>query len=400
MAIIRSIEGQEWVMGMQWLTYDEVMSRGNLRAESADLSSPWYALRVNESVFQCGYCPAIDGIARPKKLASLAAMLADVRQQPWLGIFDLGEGLWWYIAIRDHYAVQLGGDVVGTADEIEAAARAHQGFGGWKREEGDFQKLTDLVNEAIAKRTKRTRVHSFAVSRIDPVPVAMTVGAVAVAAAVGLLAYHFHAQRVLEEKRQQFLGAEARKAASERVPDAHAILMHTPAPSQWIQACGNSIKTVGYSQNGWLISETSCSDSMLSVKFERGPGATVADAPIGTISADGNSDVKLIPIAIPAIDGRDNSMDRTSEMRALQAWGQAHGVTVTFGTPAPISTKFKEGWTVPVTIPMPLSPFIPGNGLDELPGLRITSLGPNVQSQQTGTVVGAWTLKGVLYAGQ
>jgi len=406
MAIIRSIQGQDWVLGMEWLTYDDPVTHDDLRSESQDLDSPWYALRANESVFQCGFCPPVADITRPKKLASLAAMLADVRQQPWLGIFELGEDLYWYVAIRDHYAVQLGGDVVGTAEEVEAAAQRHSGFGGWTRESGTVEKLAELLGEAEAKRTKRTLVKSFAVSRVDPVPIAIAAGVVAVLGVVGLVGYHYHAQKILESKRLTYLAEQAKLATKDRVPDAQQMLVRTPPPSVWLRACGEGISSVAYSTYGWTISGTACDASATRISWARGAGATIEHTPPNsTVSEDGNSATRLIPMKLENAAGSDNSADVQTERRALQAWGQTHDVSVSIGAAEAISVKQHAGWTMQVTIPMPASPFLAGSGLDDIPGLRITGVGPNNQVRQANSPADAgtsamWSLSGVLYARQ
>lgn len=411
MAIIRSIQGKDWVMGMQWLTYDDPMSPADLRAESAELEMPWYSLRENENVFQCGFCEVVADISRPRKLASLAAMLADVRQYPWLGMFELADDVWWYVAIRDHYAIQLGGDVIGTLADVEAAADEHSGFGGWTRVVGTVDTLAELLREAETKRTKRTPVNSFAVSRIDPVPVAIAAGFVAVLGVIGLVGYHFHAQKILEAKRLAFMAQQAQREAKERVPDAQQMLTSTPAPSAWLQACGDGMGVLSYSRYAWIISNTECVGQVVRVTWARGTGATVEHTPPMTVSPDGNSGTQLIPMHLVNSAGVDNSADMETERRALRAWGQAHNVTVTIGATQAISVKQHAGWTTPVTIPMPVSPFLPGSGLDSIPGLRITSAGPNVQTRaansSTGdsaaaddSAAGAWSLSGVLYARQ
>jgi len=403
MAIIRSINDQNWVIGMEWLTYDNPVGNDFLRAESLDMESPWYALRTNESVYQCGFCDAIDDIVRPKKLASLAAMLADVRPQPWLGIFELADDLYWYIAIRDHYAIQLGGDVIGTHDQVAAAAEQHSGFGGWTRVTGTMESLAALVSEAEHKKTKRTSVRSFAVSRIDPVPLAVTAGIIGILGAGVLIGYHFHAQNILEAQRLQFMADAAKRAASERVPDVHEVLLSTAEPSTWVQDCGSSMATVAYSDHGWTIAETDCNASTVRIIWERGPGATIANVPPGAVVAsDGNSATQSLLMRQSPVRGRDNSADVTTETRSMQTWGQAHNVTVKIGAPQPISMKEKEGWMIPVTIPMPISPFLPGSGLDDIPGLRISpanqTKGGNAGA--AGNAGSAWSLSGVLYARQ
>jgi hypothetical protein len=187
MAVIASIDGRDWVLGMEWSSYTSVPKRAELigeagEDESGEMETPWYSLRVTDEAIQAGFCAPVGDVVRPKKLASLAAMLADAEQQPWLGVFEIQPDLYWYIAVRDHYAILPGGDVVGTEEEIRRARAEHAGFGGWTFVEGDLAKLTELIGEVKAKRTP---VHSLSVSRIDPVPTAIAV-AVAALLVVGI----------------------------------------------------------------------------------------------------------------------------------------------------------------------------------------------------------------------
>lgn len=61
----------------------------------------------------------VSGLA--EQIYSLAALLADSHKVPWAGAFDLGDGLWWYIAVRDNYGLMPDGDVVGTFEDIQQA---------------------------------------------------------------------------------------------------------------------------------------------------------------------------------------------------------------------------------------------------------------------------------------
>lgn len=404
MAVIASIGGRQWVLGMEWSSYTTVPKRAELLHDAGDdgtgeLSAPWYSLRVTDEVMQAGFCAPVGGVVRPRKLASLAAMLADAKPQPWLGKFQIAENLYWYIAVRDEYAILPGGDVVGTDDEVEAALAEHVGYGGWNRVEGDLESLTNLL---AGNKAKRTPVRSLAVSRIDPLPT--VIGAVVIALLGGGGIFGVHAYHSWKHHKEQ---EAKRKNPSykpvEYVPGAGDYLKKTPSPSDWLMACHEVFTSVHPSVNGWLSKAASCSSTSATVQWVRGEGATIDYPPPGVIDDNGDVSTQTITVVPPARSGADNAADVRTERLALIAWGQRYGSKVTIGTPQPLSPKAAVGYSIPVTIPMPLSPFAPGNGLDQIPGLRITGIQPasaTSPGQDSNGSVSAWSLTGVLYARQ
>lgn len=408
MAVIASIDGRDWVLGMEWSSYTSVPKRAELigeagEDESGEMETPWYSLRVTDEAIQAGFCAPVGDVVRPKKLASLAAMLADAEQQPWLGVFEIQPDLYWYIAVRDHYAILPGGDVVGTEEEIRRARAEHAGFGGWTFVEGDLAKLTELIGEVKAKRTP---VHSLSVSRIDPVPTAIAV-AVAALLVVGIgFGQHAYKHHKLQLARLE-LQRRMAHAPKEYIPTASDFLAKSPAPSDWLDACHRALSGMTLSDKGWRVTATACDSNTLSVHWVRGPGATVEATPPGVVvDLAGENGTQSIALSRPGRMGQDNSVDVRTATLAMIAWGQRYDSKVVVGSPMPLSQKAPVGWQIPVTIPMPVSPFEPGNGLDSIPGLRLTGLGPNAGqagSQSTSGdqgAHGAWALTGVLYARQ
>jgi hypothetical protein len=404
MAVIASIGGRDWVLGMEWSTYKSVPKRADLlvdagETESGEVAAPWYSLRITDEAIQGGFCEPVGDVVRPKKLASLAAMLADARQQPWLGVFEIAEDLYWYIAVRDHYAILPGGDVVGTEADVFAARNAHAGFAGWTFVEGDLETLTDLVDEV---RAKRTPVRSLTVSRVDPIPTA--IAAVVVAVLAGGITYGVHAYKEHERKVALARNAENdAKKPKEHVPDARDFLVKSPTPSDWLESCHATLATVPVSLHGWLVSSESCSGNTASVRWVRGEGASVEQTPPGTVDLGGEIVTQTLPVKQALGMGTDNAADTRTATLAMVAWGQRYGSKVVVGAPQPLSPKANVGYSIPVTIPMPLSPFEPGNGFDQIPGLRINGLGPGAgQSSSAGdqSAQPAWTVTGVIYARQ
>lgn len=405
MAIIASIGGRQWVLGLEWSSYSGIPDRAELMKDAGtddigELQQPWYALRVTEEVMQAGFCEPIGDIVRPKRLASLAAMLADAKPQPWLGVYQIAEDLYWYIAVRDEYAVLPGGDVVGNADDISNALAQHLGYGGWNRDEGDLDDLNELLRSVKAKRTP---IRSLAVSRLDPVPTAIAVAVVLSLSIGGLVAHHEYQEH---ERRARLEAARLKRPAKavEHVVTASDYLAQSPMPSAWLEGCHQALNTVPPSRHGWLPQAAGCDVGAVNVRWTRGVGATIDLPPPGQLDDTGEASAQTIPFKARP-DGIDNGADLRTERLALIAWAQRYGSAVTIGAAAPISASAAAGFKVPVTIPLPVSPFVPGNGFDQLPGLRLTGVAPtqNQQTQQSSQAakgVTTWAVTGVLYAHQ
>lgn len=194
MSAILSIVGKQWLAGMTWRSYENIPDKQDLRNDAEQLGHSWATVRIGEEAIQAGFCAPIDGMKRPKKLFSLAAMLADSREQPWLGIFKIREGLWWYIAVRDGHAVLPDGDVIGGEEEIRKARDNHAGYGDWKYFEGDIDALTTLIKGIEGKPTP---VKSLVTSNWPRMPTVAAVTIVSLAG--GYLWWDAHQQETIAQ---------------------------------------------------------------------------------------------------------------------------------------------------------------------------------------------------------
>jgi len=142
MPVLIQIPGDKrtFAAGLYWRHEDRKPSRKDLLA-GARGSDFWVAQRRTKNrSLQSGFCrPLLQkdllGNSAPSdkpykgRVYSLAAAVADVLQEPWLGIFDIGEGLYWYIAVRDSYEILPDGDAVGDRYAIEELRRQHAAYG-------------------------------------------------------------------------------------------------------------------------------------------------------------------------------------------------------------------------------------------------------------------------------
>lgn len=379
---------------MTWASFDNAPNKDELKEDAARLKSDWYSLRVGDSVIQAGFCEAVDDLKYPRKTASLAAMLADSNEQPWLGIFKIGENLWWYIAVRDGNAILPNGDIVGGEAEIRAAQESHAGYTDWKYVEGDLEFLANLINEIDVKPTA---VKSLTHSAIPVIPIIATVLIMLLLAGSGY--YYYHQKQVAEESARVAAMAKLREAMANNKPIATAMpspLLTTPAPDSWLNACRNIILNLPLSTFGWTFEQVSCGQTSVTVNWLRQDGATVAKKPDGELSIDGEKITQTIPLTDLTQESVDDAIPLDKAQLAIRSWSQAIKVplTLTQAAPPPAPLPGADP-AIALTLPAPrsavkidlaTSPF--KLHFNVIPGLRLTKL----ESTANG-----WSLEGVLY---
>lgn len=397
MATILSIAGKQWLAGMTWRSYENIPDKRDLLDDAGQLDYPkteqikhsWAAVRIGEEATQAGFCVPIDGMKRPIKTFSLAAMLADSHELPWLGIFKIREGLWWYIAVRDGHAVLPDGDVIGSLDDINKARDQHAGFGDWKYIEGDIDKLAELIQGI---KEKPTPVKSLVVSNLPLMPIAATAIVIA-GLAGGYLWWDAHQKEVIAQAARakalamiQLQGQQLK----EQLP-ANTPLISKPTPDAWLSACEQMIYQLSLAHHGWEISQVGCDLTVANVHWARKNGATVADRPDGNVYADGEWVHQSIPLVLSSDKSDDDAIDLATATLALRAWAQAISAPLQINQAA--ATNTQQDFNLPLSMPqatvsidIPISPF--GLTLNAIPGLRLTSL---------NSTASGWNLKGVIY---
>lgn len=397
-ARIVNINGRQWLAGMSWCSFEDSPSKDELREDARRLSSDWYAVRTAESVIQAGFCEPIEGMKRPRKLYSLAAFLADSREQPWLGIFKIDDGLWWYIAVRDHHAILPDGDVIGGEAEMHAARDRHSGYTDWKYIEGDIDLLAEFMDEVGEKPTP---VKSLTSGNVSPVPIIAS--AAILLALVGGGYSWWHQKQIDEERDRAAAMARMREQlAANKAPVAAAPspLLTTAAPNLWLAACGQVILKLPISSFGWILGQVTCDQTSVTVNWLRQDGATVAQKPDGVLSVEGDKIVQTIRLVGLDQKGADNATDLQNAQLVMRAWAQAANIPLTMSqnptSPAlpGSSANAAPGANVAPSLPQaivkfdsPVSPF--SLDFESIPGLRLTS----IKSSANG-----WSVEGVLYA--
>lgn len=385
MARIVEIGGRRWLAGMVWCGFEDAPRKSELREDASRLNASWTCVCKGESVNLAGFSPAIDNVKRPKKLYSLAAMLANSHEQPWYGVFKIEEGVWWYLAVRDKQAILPRGDVIGGEAEIEAAKARHAKYTDWNVIKGDITTLEDLIQGIDAKPDAVRALASAISPGIAVVTMAIIVGA--------LVGYHmwgeFQKRRALELARE---AAIARQHELQELARKRSPLVTKPLPNDWLYACGDTILGLPLSKGGWALDKVSCVEDRVVVYWLRKEGASVAERPDGDLAPQGDSVDQVIPLVGLGAQNIDNSIDLASAKSALRAWAQAADFDLAMNrvvqAPPPPGAEAVpvQHQQEAVRLAIPISPF--DLNLSAIPGLRLTSL---------KAIDKGWILEGVLY---
>ena len=410
MARCITIGKKRWLAGMTWSSFEDAPSKDELREDAQRLSSTWASVRISEAAVQAGFCAPPEGVKTPAGLFSLAAMLADSREQPWLGIFKISEGLWWYVAVRDGQAILPDGDVCGGEAEILAARERHSGYSDWNYIEGDVHLLEEFIKGIDAKPTRVRALYSTPSATVIPLVISALV-----ASAVGGGYWAWEANRAERMRASELAKERMRLAAVQRPVSAPSPLLTLPIPSVWIERCRDSLFALPLSKDGWVLDKSACDSTAVSASWRRGDGATVASRPEGLLSSDGESvaqTVSLPPLALLApkasLEAREVPLELAAAKVIFRGWAQAADFTLALDDTAaaanavsaanlPGAGAVDSSQTNPTAVPIPppqvgfildipISPF--GMNLSSIPGLRLT----HVKSTTTG-----WRVEGVLY---
>lgn len=384
---------RRWLAGMTWSSFEDAPSKAELKEDAERLGASWTCVRIGESAIQAGFCAPLDS-KKPSRLYSLAAMLADSREQPWLGIFKIEDGVWWYIAVRDGHAILPDGDVIGGEEEIHAARERHAGYTDWKYIDGDITLLETLIKEVDAKPTP---VRSLSGGNLPAIP--LLISAMVLASALGSGYWWYQKQQAQERERLEAMAKmRAQMAVNQPVIVLPSPLLTTPRPNDWLAACGNAILEMPLSQNGWTLDQVYCDTASAIIYWMLKDGATVANKPDGKLSDEGNTVDQVIELVELRAAGNNDAIDLSDAKLALRAWAQAANFTLAMNEAAPVptlpgATRTPEKTDAPVPRPqatvaldISVSPF--DMDVSTIPGLRLTSL----RSSEKG-----WHLEGVLY---
>lgn len=405
MATVLKLDGVkgDFVVGLSWRHEDAPPKAKALRTIAAE-KGRWGVVReTSAGAFQVGFCAPVDGVRSPARLRALAAVVADHKPQPWRGVYDLGDGLYWYIAVRDGQGILPDGDCVGTLAEVEEWHDRDLAYGGWSEVEGTVADLAEIMRGGVRAPALRD------LQRRAWVVPAVAAGGLAVMGGVGGIAWHWHEVQV-EERRQAALAREraiAAALAAKRNAQAKVIpWTQQPLPSQAFAACEAAWSTQRLATMGWTLAGWTCQVQGLSGVAVRATwaraGGLAADAP-GMLSADArqSSSTDSVPGRLQPSPPR--ALVAAAAQRAVWTLAQRNGLSLQLQPPAAPrpalpgavpakDTQPPDPWTVQPFQAASEAPFWNGlaQAFDDVAGLRV--------SEVSWTAGGAWKVAGTLYA--
>lgn len=382
-ASVVEIDRRKWLVGLQWRSYEMPPSSRDIRDEGASLDADWHVARRGGEAIQTGFAARPLDVRSPRGLRSMAAAVASLQPQPWLGIYQLAADLWWFIAVRDGHAILPDGDVVGSRAKIEEARSRYAGYDDWNVVEGDAKDLTRLLKTA-RRRSGLVRSLSGPPEWLLPALIAAGV----ILAATGLMWWKSSLDAAAA--RDHAAQAARIRAARDQLAAAASPLSGHPTPAEWLAACGAATRNLPLSYGGWQIAEYECETAEARIVWHRGPGATPLLAPPGAITAGGDQIKEQIPLAAGTGGGGDLIALSDAERRLYGLLLPLGGSLQTTPRPAAVVSAAIGRPPLPSSlafqVALPVSPYLVA--WDRVPGVLLTS------AKTTGS---GWTVKGVLY---
>lgn len=286
---ITTINGKQFASGLFWqpLTRPRAYmkeAREIGKREGMDI----VAIR-HSTIMQAGFVAKNQGVL--KGMYSMAASLAGKLGSSWLGVFELDDGRYVFVAVNDG-AIVPGCDMVGDRDEVRDKLSYVYGLFTWDKVYvpadfdygGETVDIKTLLSPGNLKGEYRLKQLTFGLTRRE-----LIVGSiVAIAATVAVFGYSQwkteQERRIREERiradqiRQQQLAELNAKAKREQGVKA---LEHPwsklPSPEEFVKGCGDAINAVPLTLRGWIVAAVKCDGRAVDATYERGENATVND---------------------------------------------------------------------------------------------------------------------------
>jgi hypothetical protein len=390
---------RNWLAGLLWTSQERSLSASEIGAEAAHLGANLYVQRKPHQLGIAGETARYDvgygSLAGERRGAyySIGSVLCQVRKGKWSGTFELGDGLFLYIAVLDGNSIDPteSGEVVGNRADVETA-RARHSFMELPYSEHAFTDLEQLLEQFPG--------HPAKVSFLDARNGLTTGNLIAAAAVVTVLAVaagiFIYSRHVAALARQASLDAYAQRQRLANAANASGQLdplVQTALPGQLLVACEQAVEALPIASNGWMVESIGCSLQGASIVWKAtGNGWGEEGRPAGVLSDDGSTVVERLPFSLTNGTPAQLPMERAIDMLRNMAAQVRAVVDIRSAAPnvlpgppgqagAAVARK-QESFQVR----LPWAPW--SFPFDTVPGLRIESV------KYSGT---EWTVEGSIY---
>ncbi|WP_321883832.1 type 4b pilus protein PilO2 [Burkholderia cepacia] len=301
-----------YAVGFTWLAEPAMPKPAQLR-ELSRVRGIWGVARKTTDGVQLGFGDLPSDTRRPTAVRALASVVAEYHPAPWLGVYRLNDELSWLIAVRAD-GIAPNGDLVGSHDEIQAAAAALKSGEHWTSVSGspaDLAEMARLAGKQPGLRDWRAKISPVVRNGL----IAAAVGAVA----IGGVAVWTWRQDLMQEA--ALLASQRAQIEAEHAKRAR-LLASPPwklaaAPAQLIDACHHALLAQPLAQDGWKLAVWQCRQAganlNLTMNWVRAGGSPV-DAPGRLIDGEHAQSVGTRPgagVAVNAAAGSDEEAQRT-----------------------------------------------------------------------------------------
>ncbi len=276
------LNGKTYYAGLSWQT---LSAAEKIKDRLKEFSVGYYTVRNIGGIINLGYSD--EAVQNYKKSYSLASIVADGKKEPWMGIFYLGNGIYWHIAVRDNQAIIPGGDQTGTKDEIDRLFAEHLAIGDWD----------DIINDGGIKDL--IKLLGDKGSYILPVKsrINYLIIFASVLFSIACVLYFYNTEKPAKPK----ISVNGASAANKRivVPEYKLI----PPPASLFNACRNKLLNLSASYYGWKPVKMECRGSRFDITYKRQFFATALIAPEGTMKS-GDMITRNIKLVLKKHSGR------------------------------------------------------------------------------------------------
>jgi hypothetical protein len=307
---IIEIAGKSYYAGLSWQT---LSATDNIKERLKEFgSSGYYCIRNIAGLINLGYSDELDSDIKYKKLLSLASSLADAKKEPWMGVFNIGDGLYWYIAVRDNQAVIPDADIIGTKEEIDKVFEEHVSIGDWESiiENGNLGDIKELLTDKGS--------YVLPVQKIN-YPVIIIAGVIM---SIAIL-YVLHSVFMKTKKPEVFMPKLfVPKKTVIKIPGYKTM----PKARYVLGACKKEMSVIPLSYYGWKPSILECTGNNIAITYRKQEFGTTLLAPKGTLLESGREITKNIKLNLkkPVRFGR--LLPRQKAVKLLYGYLQEFGI--------------------------------------------------------------------------
>lgn len=273
----------------------------------------YYSIRDSKSgIVNIGYSEKLEGRSY-KKCKSLASDIADAKKEPWLGMFKLDNGLYWFIAVRDNQMIIPNGDVIGTKEEVKKYFDNYLTYG----EKSWDSVIYDGTEADLLKLLTGYGVYVLPVKSSNKLIILVIVFLLI------LLGLYFVFKSHENSKPKVFIPKifTPKTAKIVRVPGYKLI----SKPINMYNKCINEhASLVNY--YGWKPVSLFCTDNNMKVVYKRQYFANADFSPKGNLSLNGNSVTKFINFNLSKPKNFRNLKSLTQVLKSVLSVFQIAGI--------------------------------------------------------------------------